>query len=72
MGMKASEVSGWLRQRAGERDHRKVLSDNIVVVRPGPNFEWIMGNLAAGPPASPAPEHDHPSEDGRQQDECDR
>jgi hypothetical protein len=58
MGMKASEVGDWLRQRAGKRDHREVLSDDVVVIRPGPNFDWLMGNLAAGQSTLPAFEPD--------------
>ena len=60
MGMKASEVSDWLRQRAGKRDHREVLSDDVVVIRPGPNFDWLM----RGGEAAPAkPEHGKPKAD---------
>ena len=66
MSMKASEVGDWLRQHAGKRDHRAVLSDDVVVIRPGPNFDWFMGNLAAGQPGLPAPEHGKSSEDGRE------
>jgi hypothetical protein len=54
MGMKVSEVGDWLRQRAGKRDHREVLSDDVVVIRPGSNSDWFMGNLAAGQTASRA------------------
>jgi hypothetical protein len=57
MGVKASEVGDWLRQRAGKRDHREVLSDDVVVIWPGPNFDRFMGNLAAGQPAPAEPEH---------------
>ena len=35
MGVKASEVGDWLRQRAGKRNHGEVLSDDVVVIRPG-------------------------------------
>jgi hypothetical protein len=56
MHVKASEVSDWLRQHAGKRDHRNVLSDDYLVLRPGPNFDWLMGNLAAGQPTSSASE----------------
>jgi len=28
----------WLRQRAGQRDHREVLPGDYLVIRPGPNF----------------------------------
>ena len=63
MGMKASEVGDWLRQHAGKRDHREVLSGDVVVIRPGPDFDWFMGNLAAGQPAPPSPEHGKSSDD---------
>jgi hypothetical protein len=66
MGMKASEVGDWLRQHAGKRDHRQVLSDDVVVIRPGPNFDWFMGNLAAGQPALPEPKHGKSSDDCRE------
>jgi hypothetical protein len=40
MRMKASEVGGWLRQVAGRRDHREVLSDgDYVVLLPGQTHE---------------------------------
>jgi hypothetical protein len=45
MGVKASEVGECLRQRAGKRDHREVLSDDVVVIRPGPNFDRLMAIL---------------------------
>ncbi len=45
MGMKASEVGAWLRQHAGKRDHRKAVSGDYLVLRPGPNFDRLMGNL---------------------------
>ena len=48
MGMKANEVGNWLRQIAGKRDHHEVLSGDYLVLRPGPNFDLLMGNLAAG------------------------
>jgi hypothetical protein len=55
--MKANEIGQWLRQQhAGKRDHRQVLSDDVVVIRPGPNFDWVMGNLAAGQPSPMPPE----------------
>jgi hypothetical protein len=52
--IKASEVGGWLRQIVGKGDHRKLmLDDGYLVLRSGPNFDWLMSNLAAGqPPAS--------------------
>ena len=33
MGMKASEVGDWLRQRAGKRDYREVLSGDDLMLR---------------------------------------
>src|SRR3954471_5581368 len=66
MGIKASEVSDWVRQRAGKRDYREVLSDDVVVIRPGPNFDWFMGSLTAGQPAPPAPEQSKSSDDRRE------
>jgi hypothetical protein len=72
MGMKASEVGGWLRQRAGKRDHREALSGDVVVIRPGPNFDWLMGSLAADQPAPAEPEHSKSSDDRLQQDGRDR
>ena len=62
--MKVSEVGDWLRQIAGKRDHRKVVSDDdCLVLRPGPNFDWLMGNPAAGQPTPSAPEQDPAGED---------
>jgi hypothetical protein len=54
MHMNASEVGDWLRQVAGKRDHRKVVpDDSYLVLRPGPNFDWLMGNpVPTQPPAS--------------------
>ena len=49
MSMKASEIGAWLRQMAGKRDHRKVLRDDYLMVRPGPNFDRFMAGLAAQP-----------------------
>ena len=67
MGIKASEVGTWLRQMAGKRDHRGVLRDDDLVVRPGPNFDWFMAGLAAGQP-TPAPEQDPAENDGHDAD----
>ena len=64
--MKASKVGEWLRQRAGKRNHREVLSGDYVVIRPGPNFDCFMGSLAAGQPAPPAPKHGKSSDDRRE------
>src|SRR3954451_1408771 len=55
--------SNWLRQIAGKRDHREVLRDDYVVIRPGPNFDWLMGNLAAGQLPAPAPERNPAGDD---------
>jgi hypothetical protein len=41
MGMKASEVGDWLRQRAGKGNHCEVLSGDYVVIRPGPSFHLL-------------------------------
>jgi len=68
MGMKASKVADWLRQRAGKRDHRQVLSDDYLVLRPGPNFDRLMGNLAAGQPTLSAP-GPTPAGNGRHEDD---
>ena len=68
MGMKASEVGEWLRQRAGKRDHREALASDHLVLRPGPNFHWLMSSLAAGQPAPPTSEQDRPSDDRREAD----
>ena len=67
MSIKASEVGDWLRQIAGKRDHREVMSDgDYLVLRPGPNFDWLMGNPAAGQPTPSAPEQDSAGEDRRE------
>ena len=64
--MKASEVSDWLRQHVGKRDHREVLRDDYLVVRPGPNFYWLIAGLAAGQPTPAAPEQDPAENDGHE------
>jgi hypothetical protein len=70
MRMKVSEVGDWLRQIAGKRDHRKVVSDDdCLVLRPGPNFDWLMGNPAAGQPTSLAPEQNLVGEDYSEADD---
>jgi len=63
MSMKASEVGEWLRKCAGKRDHREVLSGDHLVLRPGPNFGWLMGNPAAGQSLPPAPEQNPAGQD---------
>ena len=66
MRMKASEVGDWLRQIAGKGDHRKLVpDDDYLVQRPGPNFDWLMGNSAAGQPTPSVPEQNSPGEDRR-------
>jgi hypothetical protein len=69
MRIKASEVSGWLQQFAGKRDHREVLPDDYFVLRPGPNFDWLIGNSAAGQPPASAPERDPAGEDHSEADD---
>ena len=71
MGMKASEVGDWLRQRAGKRDHHEVLSDDVVVIRPGPNFDWFMAGLAAAQPTPAASEPSQSGDSGRTEDKAD-
>jgi len=67
MRMKAIEVGDWLRQIAGKRDHRRLVpDDDYFVLRPGPNFDWLMGNSAAGQPAPAAPEQDS-ADDGHRE-----
>jgi len=67
MRMKASEVGGWLRQIAGKRDHREAMpDDDYLVLRPGPNFDWLMGNPAASQTTPPTPEQDAAGEGGRE------
>ena len=67
MGMKASVVGDWLRQIAGKRDHREVLPGDYLVLRPGPNFDWLMGDLAAGRSSPPACEP-HQADNDRHED----
>jgi len=62
MGVKAREVGDWLRQRAGKRNHREALSDDVVLIRPRPNFDWFMGSLT-DQPAPRASEQGKSSED---------
>src|SRR5215210_9152966 len=52
MGMKASEVGAWLRKSAGKRDHYELMPEDPVMLRPGPNFHWLMGQ---GSPARTEP-----------------
>jgi hypothetical protein len=66
MSMKASEVGEWLRKCAGKRDHHELLPEDYVVVRPGPNFHWLMGNPTAGRPMPSVPEQDPTGEDCRE------
>ena len=67
MGMNANDVGDWLRrQHVGKRDHHEALRDDVVVIRPGPNFDWLMRSLAADQPAPPAPEPGQSSDDHRE------
>ena len=52
MDMKASEVGAWLRKSAGKRDHYELMPEDYVVLRPEPNFHWLMGQ---GSPARTDP-----------------
>ena len=52
MGIKASEVGDWLRQRAGKRDHREIIPDDYLVLRPGPNHLSSVSEIAMGMKAS--------------------
>ncbi len=73
MRMKTNEVGDWLQQIAGKRDHRQiVLDDDKLVLRPGPNFHWFMGQggspqtepLRTAPGPTPAgDDHRRPGED---------
>ena len=58
MGIKASEVGAWLRKSAGKRDHYELMPEDYVVLRPGPNFHWLMGHPAAGQSTPSVPEQD--------------
>jgi hypothetical protein len=64
MRMKAGEVGDWLRQITGKRDHRTLVPEgDYLVLRPGPNFDWLMGNPTAGQPTRLAHKPDPPGED---------
>jgi len=67
MGMKANEVGDWLRQIAGKRDHHELMPEDYVVVRPGPNFHWFMGQGSPSQtePFLPAPGQPPASDDRR-------
>jgi hypothetical protein len=70
MRMKASDVGERLRQRAGKRDHREVVSDDYLVLRPGPNLDLLLGlldNPATAQPRPLAPERS-PVSDGSGKD----
>jgi hypothetical protein len=64
MGVKASEVGDWLRQRTGKRDHREAMSGNHLVLRPGPNFH-LLNPVITQPPVS-APEQSQMKADRRE------
>ena len=67
MGMKANDVGDWLRrQHVGKRDHHEALRDDVVVIRPGANFDRFMGSLAADQPRPPTPERSKSSDDRRE------
>ncbi len=59
MGIKASEVGAWLRKSAGKRNHHELMPEDYVVLRPGPNFHWLMGQGSPARtdplPAAPGP-----------------
>ena len=66
MRIKAGDVGEWLRQRAGKRDHRDVVSDDYLVLRPGPIFDLLLGlldNPVTTQPRPRAPERS-PASDG--------
>src|SRR4051794_16404625 len=70
MRMKASDVGERLRQRAGKRDHRELVSDDYLVLRPGPNLDLLLGlldNPATAQPRPLAPERS-PVSDGSGKD----
>ena|SRR5215207_9421609 len=64
IGDRVDDVVGVrLRKSAGKRDHRKIMSDDgYLVLRPGPNFDWLMGNPA---PAKTSPPGQNPTGDDR-------
>jgi len=67
MSIKANDVGEWLRQRAGKRDHHEVVSDDYLVLQPGPNFDLFLGlldNPATAQPRPLAPERSSPSDGG--------
>ena len=68
MSIKASDVGDWLRQIAGKQNHCEVVPDNYLVLRPGPNFDRLMSNLAPDQPTPRAPEPD-PVGDGKHEDD---
>jgi hypothetical protein len=55
MRIKAGDVGEWLRQHAGKRDHRDVVSDDYLVLRPGPNFDLLLGLLGNSVTTQPRP-----------------
>ena len=46
MRIEAREVGDRLRRCAGKRDHRELMPDDHVVLRPGPIFHGLMGHSA--------------------------
>jgi hypothetical protein len=68
MRVMANDVGDWLRrQHVGKRDHHEALRDDVVVIRPGPNFDWFMSSLAADKAAPPAPEQTQSRDDQREE-----
>src|SRR3954463_1746480 len=61
--MRPSEVGSWLRQHVGKRDHRELMPEDCIVLQPGSNFDWLMGNLAANQSTPTTPEPDPASDD---------
>ena len=72
LGMKANEVGNWLRrQHVGQRDHREVLRNDELVVRPGPNFDWFMAGMATAQPTPAASEPSQSGDSGRAEGKAD-
>ncbi len=69
----AGLVGDWPRQIAGKRDHREAMpDDDYLVLRPGPNFDWLMGNPVTVQPPLPAPEQDPAGNNRREADDHDQ
>jgi hypothetical protein len=63
MVMKGSDEGDWLRQRAGKRHYRELLSGDYLVIRPGPSFH-LLNPASAQPPS--ASEHGQSRNDRRE------